>query len=192
VKVKGKGGLLGMPDVGALTGTLDVQLQPAGGGPCFGATYSPPFKKNDGVTLLALSDAPPVTTTSTSSTTSTSIDDAAARAALVRDPQPGDRRALRRLPGGPGGLSGLNDCNTAHAMLVNVASTELPTMDRVEPGDRRTAGSCRSSTARRAGSPRSARSTSAARRCRSRRRPHAGDARRDPPVDHDGALNDCP
>jgi hypothetical protein len=135
VKVKGKGGLLGMPDVGALTGILDVQLQPTGGGPCFGATYSPPFKKNDGITLLALSDAPLVTTTSTTSTTSTS--------STTLPPAPvwsaihSQVIAVRcaGCHGGSGGLSGLNDCNTAHAMLVNVASTELPTMDRVEPGD---------------------------------------------------------
>jgi len=37
--------------------------------------------------------------------------------------------------GGSGGLSGLGDCETAYLNLVNVASTELPTMDRIEPGD---------------------------------------------------------
>jgi len=33
------------------------------------------------------------------------------------------------------GLGGLDGCNTGYASLVNVPSTELPTMDRVEPGD---------------------------------------------------------
>jgi hypothetical protein len=37
--------------------------------------------------------------------------------------------------GGAGGLGGLDGCDTGHASLVNVPSTQLPTMDRVEPGD---------------------------------------------------------
>ncbi len=44
---KAKGMKLVMPDLGALTGPIDVQLQRSGGGPCFGATYSAPFKKSD-------------------------------------------------------------------------------------------------------------------------------------------------
>jgi hypothetical protein len=37
--------------------------------------------------------------------------------------------------GGSGGLSGLGTCSTGYASLVGVASTELPTMNRVQPGD---------------------------------------------------------
>ena len=37
--------------------------------------------------------------------------------------------------GGSGGLSGLATCNSAHAALVGVASSENPTMDRVDPGN---------------------------------------------------------
>jgi len=45
-----------MPDLGSLTGPVTVQLHPSGGGPCFGATYSPPFLKNDGVTFKDRAD----------------------------------------------------------------------------------------------------------------------------------------
>ena len=34
-----------------------------------------------------------------------------------------------------GGLGGLEDCALGHAALVGVASEQLPTMRRVEPGD---------------------------------------------------------
>jgi outer membrane protein assembly factor BamB len=37
--------------------------------------------------------------------------------------------------GGAGGLTGLDSCNSGWTSLVGVASTELPTMHRVEPGD---------------------------------------------------------
>ncbi len=37
--------------------------------------------------------------------------------------------------GGAGGLTGLDSCNSGWASLVGFASTELPTMHRVEPGD---------------------------------------------------------
>jgi hypothetical protein len=37
--------------------------------------------------------------------------------------------------GGFGGLSGLDDCDTGYASLVNVASVQLPSMDRVTPTD---------------------------------------------------------
>src|SRR5437867_12977249 len=40
---KAKGLNVAMPDLGALTGPLTVQLQRSGGGPCFGATFSAPF-----------------------------------------------------------------------------------------------------------------------------------------------------
>jgi hypothetical protein len=55
VKVKGKGGLLGMPDVAALTGCSTCSSSRPAAGPCFGATYSPPSRRTTGVTLLALS-----------------------------------------------------------------------------------------------------------------------------------------
>ncbi|HJQ83153.1 MAG TPA: PQQ-binding-like beta-propeller repeat protein [Candidatus Binatia bacterium] len=68
------------------------------------------------------------TTTTTSSTTTTLPPSWAAIHAAVIAPSCGS------CHGGSGGLSGLADCNTGHANLVNVPSTELPTMDRVEPG----------------------------------------------------------
>jgi parallel beta-helix repeat protein len=37
--------------------------------------------------------------------------------------------------GGGGGLTGLGDCNLALTNMINVASTRLPTMDRIEPSD---------------------------------------------------------
>jgi hypothetical protein len=43
-QVTGNGPLLSPPNLATLTGPLDVQLQHSGG-PCFGARYAPPFKK---------------------------------------------------------------------------------------------------------------------------------------------------
>ncbi|MCC6765886.1 MAG: hypothetical protein IT293_14610 [Deltaproteobacteria bacterium] len=57
IQVKGKG--LDLPDVdlSTLTSPLTVQLKPASGGVCFGATYSfPPVIKNDGVTFKDKAD----------------------------------------------------------------------------------------------------------------------------------------
>jgi hypothetical protein len=138
ITFKGKGALLGLPDLSQLTGTLDVQLQRiGGGGPCFGATYTPPFQKNDGALLKAVSDAPPSTTTSTSTSTSTSSTTTstlapswAAIQGFLETPCGGCHGASSS-----GGLSGLDDCDTGYAALVNVASTQLTTMDRVEPTD---------------------------------------------------------
>jgi hypothetical protein len=130
IGVKGKGGHLQLPDVSGLTGVLDVQLQKKTGGVCWGATFSPPFRKNDGTTLKALSDAPTTTTTTASTTTTTTIAPIWSEIFThVIDPR------CSSCHGGSGGLSGLGDCNTAYANLVNVASVRLPTMDRVEPGD---------------------------------------------------------
>jgi hypothetical protein len=42
-----KGAKVVMPNLGALTGPVVVQLQRSGGAPCFGATYSAPFQKSD-------------------------------------------------------------------------------------------------------------------------------------------------
>jgi hypothetical protein len=42
-----KGFLLQMPDLGDITGPVDVQLQRSGGGPCFGSTFSAPFSRSD-------------------------------------------------------------------------------------------------------------------------------------------------
>jgi FG-GAP-like repeat/Bacterial Ig-like domain len=53
---RGKGLRLVMPDLNQLTGALTVQLHRSGGGPCFGATYSPPFLLSDGETLKARAD----------------------------------------------------------------------------------------------------------------------------------------
>jgi hypothetical protein len=51
IQVKGRGGNLGLPLLGPLTGPLDVQLRRRDGGICFGTTFSAPFTKDDGATL---------------------------------------------------------------------------------------------------------------------------------------------
>jgi hypothetical protein len=122
VTVRGKGTRLGLPVVDDLDGVLEVQLQRTNDPLCFGAVFTPSFKKHDAETLRAFSDAPPVD--------------------MVPDPIWSEIHAMVVGPtcgtchGGasPGGLTGLNDCNTAHANLVGVASTELPTMSRVTAG----------------------------------------------------------
>lgn len=52
----GRGGGLVMPEVASLIGPLDVQLIHASDATCWGATFSAPFKQNNGVTLKAVSD----------------------------------------------------------------------------------------------------------------------------------------
>jgi FG-GAP-like repeat len=121
LKVKAKGGNLGLPDLAGLGGVLDVQLQRTDGSVCWGARYSPPFKKVAPGLLKALSDAPP-----------TSLPPPPLWSAIhaqVIGPTCGG------CHGGSGGLSGLEDCNAGHASLVDTASSELPVMDRVTPGD---------------------------------------------------------
>ncbi len=119
VGVRGKGVRLDMPLLPDLNDDLEVQLQRTNDVLCFAAEFSFPFKKHDNETLRALSDAPPN--------------------AGVPDPIWSEIHSLVIGPtcggchGGSGGLAGLGDCNTAHANLVNVMSTELPSMDRVEP-----------------------------------------------------------
>ena len=56
ITVKAKGTKIPMPDLGALTGPIVVQLQQSGGAPCFGATYSAPFLRNDGTTFSDRAD----------------------------------------------------------------------------------------------------------------------------------------
>jgi hypothetical protein len=56
IVVKGKGANIDMPSLSAVTGPLDVQLQQRNGGLCFGAHYSFPFLKDDGVTLKDKAD----------------------------------------------------------------------------------------------------------------------------------------
>lgn len=57
IQVKGKGLALPDVDLSMLTSPLTVQLKPASGGVCFGATYSfPPVLKNDGVTFKDKAD----------------------------------------------------------------------------------------------------------------------------------------
>jgi hypothetical protein len=121
VKVVGKGTRLDVPDLNALSGTLDVQLQKKADTLCWGATFSAPYTKNDGQTLKDASDAP-----------STELGPAWSEIhGQVIGPICGGCHG----PGGSGGLAGLNDCDVGHANLIDVASTELPTMDRVEPGN---------------------------------------------------------
>lgn len=57
VGVSGAGPLLALSDPAALTGLLEVQLR-NDRDVCWGAVYSPPFQKQDGGRLTALSDAP--------------------------------------------------------------------------------------------------------------------------------------
>src|SRR6185369_12977611 len=47
IQVKARGDKVALPDLGALTGPIDVQLQRSGGAPCFGTTFSAPFLKHD-------------------------------------------------------------------------------------------------------------------------------------------------
>lgn len=126
IGVKGKGAHLGMPDLSQLTGVLDVQLQRTGG-TCWGSSHAPPYRKNDGGTLIAFST---VTTTTTSTTTTTTLPAlwSAIHAAVIAPRCAG-------CHGGAAGLSNLGDCDLAWDSLVGVASVENPTMDRVEPGD---------------------------------------------------------
>ena len=49
---KAKGLHVAMPALDTLGGPLTVQMHRSGGGPCFGATYSAPFLKSDGSTIL--------------------------------------------------------------------------------------------------------------------------------------------
>ncbi len=56
ISVKAKGQNIVMPNLGALTGPIDVQLQRSGGAPCFGATYSAPFLKHDPTILSDKAD----------------------------------------------------------------------------------------------------------------------------------------
>jgi VCBS repeat protein/Big-like domain-containing protein len=56
IQVKGRGGSLGLPALGPLTGPLDVQLRRRDGGICFGTHFSAPFTKDDGVTLKDKAD----------------------------------------------------------------------------------------------------------------------------------------
>ncbi len=56
IAFKAKGAKVAMPDVGALTGPVVVQLQRSGGAPCFGATYSAPFLKHDAASFKDKAD----------------------------------------------------------------------------------------------------------------------------------------
>lgn len=47
IKATAKGFSLALPDPGNLAGPVEVQLQRSGGGPCFGSTFSAPFKQSD-------------------------------------------------------------------------------------------------------------------------------------------------
>jgi len=116
VKIKGKGTRLGMADLMDLDGVLKMQLQRTNDTLCWGATYSPPFKKQEADVLKAYSDAP-----TTLSPVWSEI-----YAQVIGTGCPGCHPSA-------GGLS-LADCNSAYTNLFNVPSTRLPTMDRVEAG----------------------------------------------------------
>jgi hypothetical protein len=47
ITVNAKGFPLRLPDLGSLAGPVDIQLQRSGGSPCFGSTFSAPFKRSD-------------------------------------------------------------------------------------------------------------------------------------------------
>jgi hypothetical protein len=120
IKVVGKGTRLGIPDLDDFDTDVVIQLQKQSDALCWGATFSPPFTKNDGTTFRDSSDAPdpstplPLWSDIHSQVIGTSCGG---------------------CHGGSGGLSGLGDCNTAHASLISIVSTENPTMNRVEPGN---------------------------------------------------------
>jgi hypothetical protein len=130
ITVKGKGAVLAMPDLDDdLGGVLDVQVQRGAGQPCWGATYTPPYRKQGPGNLVAHSDPATTTTTTSSTTTTTLLPVWSAIHSQVIGPTCGG------CHGGSGGLNGLAACNTGHAALVDVPSTELTSMDRVEPFD---------------------------------------------------------
>jgi hypothetical protein len=56
VVFKGKGASLALPDPGALTGPIDVQLRKSGAALCWGARFSSPFQKDAGGLLKDKSD----------------------------------------------------------------------------------------------------------------------------------------
>jgi len=118
VSVKGKGVNLGLSSLDALDGVLDVQLQQAGG-PCWGARYTPPFKSSSAEMLKAVSDD--------------AFDVLTPSWADIHTQIVGP--ACSGCHGGAGGLAGLGDCNTGHANMIGVASSEHMTMNRIEPGD---------------------------------------------------------
>ena len=47
ITVRAKGFPLSLPALGTFVGPVDVQLQRSGGAPCFGSTFSAPFKRSD-------------------------------------------------------------------------------------------------------------------------------------------------
>ena len=56
VQFTGRGAHLGLPKLGAFTGPIDVQLKQASEAVCWGATFRPPFTKNDGEIFRDKSD----------------------------------------------------------------------------------------------------------------------------------------
>ncbi len=56
ITLSGKGTALALPNLATLSGPLDVQLQRPSGGPCFGARYGAPFKKQDAKKLADKAD----------------------------------------------------------------------------------------------------------------------------------------
>jgi len=79
-------------------------------------------------TVLAPTTSTTSSTTTSTTTTTLPASFAAVHAAVLAGTCAG-------CHGGAGGLGGFEDCASAHAALVNVPSTRLPGMDRVEPGD---------------------------------------------------------
>jgi outer membrane protein assembly factor BamB len=80
------------------------------------------------------------TSTSTSSSTSTSVTSTTSTTiapswAVIQSTILGPSCGGCHTVGAAAGLTGLGNCTTGYANLVNVASTELPTMNRVTPGD---------------------------------------------------------
>jgi outer membrane protein assembly factor BamB len=87
----------------------------------------------------------PTTTTILTTTTSTSMTTSTTTSITTTTTQPPSWAAIQanvigpicggcHSSGGFGGLGGLDTCNGGYAALVNVPSTELARMDRVEPG----------------------------------------------------------
>jgi hypothetical protein len=56
ITFQGSGAKLALPDLDELAGPVTVQLHRSGGGPCFGATFSPPFRRQDATQLIDKAD----------------------------------------------------------------------------------------------------------------------------------------
>jgi hypothetical protein len=140
ITVKGKGGPLVMPAPDSFTGPLAVRLHRSGDTTCWGADFSPPFLKQDATQLKDKSDAPPTTTTTSTTTPSTTSTTLTPPWTWSGDVQPLLSASCSGCHGGSStpqyaGFKNIQDPALGYANIVNQPSVELPTMDRIEPGN---------------------------------------------------------